>query len=155
MAPVELTETFPLPHANDALRIDRLARIARLMDSVIRLPGTRIRIGLDAVFGLVPGLGDALTLMPSVYIIGSARQMGAPSPLLARMAGNAAIDAVLGTVPLIGDIFDAGFKSNLRNVELLQEHLNELQQKRPPGSGGQFSAISDPDQPTSSRPEKK
>lgn len=125
MAPTELTETFPLPDAVDATRIDRLERIATLMDSAIGIPGTRLRIGLDSIVGLVPGIGDTLALAPSAYIIGSAWQMGVPKRRLARMAANTGIDLVIGSIPLLGDIFDVGYKANLKNVAILRDHVSQ------------------------------
>lgn len=116
-------ETAPRRPLTDQTRIARLDRLANLMDRAVRLPGTRIRIGLDSIVGLVPGVGDALALLPAVYIIGSAWQMGMPGRGIARMAANTAIDTAIGSVPLVGDIFDVGFKSNARNVALLKEHL--------------------------------
>lgn len=101
----------------------KLERMARLMDKSIRVPVIGYRIGLDGVVGLVPGVGDVLTLGPALYILYKARQIGVPAPVLVRMAGNTGIDAVLGSVPLIGDVFDMVYKSNLRNVGLVRQHL--------------------------------
>lgn len=103
--------------------IDDLERLADLMDSRFRIPGTGIRFGFDAVLGLVPGIGDGLVTVPGVYILVRAHRMGAPFLLLARMALNLAIDLVVGTIPLVGDIFDIGFRANRRNVALLRRHF--------------------------------
>ena len=103
--------------------IAQLDRLAYRMDSLFRVPGTRIRVGLDSILGLVPGIGDALALAPAGYILWKARQHGAPRRTLARMAVNTGIDTVVGSIPLIGDLFDVGFKANRRNVALLREHL--------------------------------
>ena len=103
--------------------IDHLDRLAQRMDSLFRLPGTRIRIGLDSLLGLIPGVGDVAALMPAGYIILRAHRMGASRPVLARMAVNTGIDTVVGSIPLIGDIFDVGYKANRRNVALLRRHL--------------------------------
>ncbi|MFX4223217.1 MAG: DUF4112 domain-containing protein [Thalassobaculum sp.] len=103
--------------------IDDLERLADLMDSRFRIPGTGIRFGVDAVLGLVPGIGDGLVTVPGVYILVRAHRMGAPFLLLARMALNLAIDLVVGTIPLVGDIFDIGFRANRRNVALLRRHF--------------------------------
>ena len=103
--------------------IAQLDRLAYRMDSLFRVPGTQIRIGLDSILGLVPGIGDALALAPAGYILYKARQHGAPRRMLARMAFNTGLDAVVGTIPLIGDLFDVGFKANRRNVALLRKHL--------------------------------
>jgi hypothetical protein len=97
--------------------------LARLMDSVFWIPGMRVRFGLDAVIGLIPGLGDTLTSFVSLYILKVASLAGVPRVTLVRMALNIAIDYVVGTVPLVGDVFDVYWKANLKNVELLQRHL--------------------------------
>ena len=104
-------------------RLARLRWLARLMDAQFGLPGTRFRFGADALIGLAPGVGDALTGLLSLYIVWEARNLGAPPPLLARMLGNVAIDVAGGAVPVLGDLFDATFKANLRNVALLEDWL--------------------------------
>ena len=94
--------------------------LARLLDTAIRIPGTNIRLGLDAVLGLIPGAGDAVGALLSSYIILAAARQGAPRAVLLRMIGNVAIDSVVGAVPVLGDIFDVAFKSNARNAALLE-----------------------------------
>ena len=101
----------------------RLRKLAVTMDSAFKVPGTRIRLGWDAILGFVPVVGDVLTLAPSAYILKEAHRMGAPKPLLARMGLNTGIDLVLGAIPLVGDIFDIGWQSKTRNVNLLHRHL--------------------------------
>jgi hypothetical protein len=96
--------------------------LARWMDSVFVIPGTGIRFGLDALVGLIPGLGDTLTSFVSLYILKVASLRGVPRVVLARMALNIAIDYLLGTVPVVGDAFDIYWKANLKNVELLRRH---------------------------------
>src|SRR5215217_983180 len=96
-------------------RIARLRRLAVLLDSAIRLPGG-FRIGADGLIGLAPGVGDALTTALAAYIVYEASQLGLPRHKLWRMAGNVAIDSVVGAVPLLGDLFDVVFKANLRNL---------------------------------------
>ena len=107
----------------DAEKIANLRKVAVRMDSAFRVPGTGIRFGWDSILGLVPGVGDALAFLPSVHIMHQSHRMGAPKPLLARMALNTGIDLAIGSVPLIGDIFDIGWKSKLKNVDLLEQHL--------------------------------
>ena len=97
--------------------------LARLMDSLFSIPGTRIRFGLDAIIGLIPGLGDTLTSFVSLYILKVASRFGVPRVTLVRMAGNIAIDYMVGIVPLMGDVFDVYWKANLKNVELLKRHM--------------------------------
>ena len=96
--------------------------LARWMDSVFEIPGTRIRFGLDAIIGLVPGLGDLITSVVSLYILRVASRRGVPRITLVRMASNIAVDYVLGSVPVVGDAFDVYWKANLKNVELLRRH---------------------------------
>ena len=97
--------------------------LAKLLDEAIRLPGTNIRVGLDAVLGLIPGAGDVAGALLSGVVLMRAAGLGAPSPVLARMVGNVAIDALVGAVPLLGDLFDIGWKANTRNVRLLERYL--------------------------------
>lgn len=105
---------------------DRLARartLTNLLDTAVRVPGTSFRFGLDPVLGLVPGLGDVAGAALGGYVVLLASQLGAPSAVLVRMLGNIAIDTVGGTLPVVGDLFDAGWKSNSRNLALLERHL--------------------------------
>lgn len=113
----------------DALR--RLDRLAKLMDGQFKLPVVRYRIGLDPILGLVPGGGDWVAWVAAAYILWGAARIGAPTYLVLRMAGNVATDLILGSVPLIGDIFDATFKCNRRNVDLLLDFYDFE-----PGEGG-------------------
>ena len=107
----------------DAVR-RRLARIAWLLDNSIPLPGVKFRIGLDAILGLIPGLGDIIGVVFSSYIVREAARLGAPPSVLARMAWNVAIEGIVGMVPFLGDVFDAAWKANQRNYQLLEEHLD-------------------------------
>lgn len=106
-------------------RLDHLERLANRMDRAFRVPGTRFRFGWDSILGLVPGIGDTLALTPAAYILWQARQIGAPKRLQARMLANTGFDWVVGLVPLVGDIFDIGVKSNSRNVALLRVHMQK------------------------------
>jgi hypothetical protein len=101
----------------------RLGRLAWLLDSSIELPGTRFRIGLDAILGLIPGLGDLLGVLASGYIVREAARLGAPPSVLTRMAFNVAIEGLVGLIPIFGDVFDAVWKANQRNYALLEEHM--------------------------------
>jgi Domain of unknown function (DUF4112) len=103
-------------------RLERLRRLARLLDTAIPVPGTRWTIGLDPILGLVPGVGDALGAMLSLYIVVQAGRSGVSGPVLVRMLANLAIDAVGGAVPVVGDLFDAGWKANVMNVRLLEAY---------------------------------
>lgn len=109
--------------APGGVHADRVRALARLLDAAVRVPGTNLRFGLDAVLGLVPGVGDLAGAAASGYIVLAAARLGAPAAVLLRMLLNAAIDAVVGTVPLLGDLFDFGWRANTRNVALLERHL--------------------------------
>ena len=104
-------------------RLRRLSGIARLMDTAIGIPGTRIRFGADSVFGLIPLVGDAGGALVGLYIVNEARKLGLPPAKLTRMLGNVAADSVLGSVPLAGDVFDLFFKSHRRNVKMILDHF--------------------------------
>ena len=102
----------------------RLAHIAWLLDNSIPLPGFSFRIGLDAILGLIPGIGDVLGVLLSTYIVRESARLGAPPSLLTRMAFNVALDGIVGLVPFLGDVFDAAWKANQRNFALLEAHLD-------------------------------
>ncbi|CUH75639.1 DUF4112 domain-containing protein [Tropicibacter naphthalenivorans] len=115
-----------LPAAEAAARLARIENLAAKLDRAYRIPGTGIRLGWDSILGLVPGVGDALALAPALWIIQQAHSLGARKRVLARMGVNTAIDSVIGSVPLLGDLFDVGFKSNQRNVALLRDELSRI-----------------------------
>jgi hypothetical protein len=108
-------------------KITRLRQFSRLLDSAIAIPGTGYRFGLDPIIGLVPGGGDTVGLMLSAYILYEAAQLGAPKGTLGQMAFNILLETLAGTVPVLGDIFDATWKANIRNVRLLEDHLNVVE----------------------------
>jgi hypothetical protein len=121
-------ETIPeAPHARRqserAREMERLERLGHALDARWRVPGTGFRVGLDGVIGLIPGIGDTLAAIPSGYMILRGWQLGARRRTLARMAVNTGVDYVIGTIPLVGDLFDFGFKGNLRNIRLLREEF--------------------------------
>lgn len=103
----------------------RVRTVATLMDSRFTLPGTNVRVGLDAVLGLVPVVGDMAGQLVSVYLITEARRLGVPNPVLGRMIANTMVDALVGSIPIVGDVFDALFKANVRNLALLVRHLEQ------------------------------
>ncbi len=109
------------PSREDA--IARITLVARLLDSAFLIPGLNRRVGFDAVLGLVPGVGDALSAALASYIIWEARQLGLPRWKIARMIGNVAMDTAIGAIPLAGDVFDVFFKANQRNLRIIHEHL--------------------------------
>ena len=110
---------------------ERLNWLAWLLDSSIPIPGTRLTIGLDALIGLFPVIGDAVGVVLSSYIVREAAALGAPRSILARMAFNVALEGLVGVIPLAGDLFDAAFKANRRNVRLLRRHLERHGGLRP------------------------
>ncbi len=104
------------------IKIDEsLERLGWLMDDLIRIPGLNWRIGLDALVGLIPGFGDTATSLVSFYILVSAVRYRVPKVTLLRMGLNLAIDYLVGSLPVVGDLFDAWWKSNQMNVELLSK----------------------------------
>lgn len=109
--------------SNPGIVDPELELLARWMDNVFEIPGTRIRLGLDPILGLLPGIGDLLTTLVSLYILGAARRYGVPRVTQLRMAANIALDMALGSVPVLGDMFDVFWKSNVKNVALLQRHV--------------------------------
>jgi hypothetical protein len=106
-----------------AERIARLDALATLLDTAFILPGTNVRFGFDALIGLIPGIGDAITTAISLYIVREAHQLGAPFHVIVRMLANVALDGFVGAVPVVGDAFDVMWRANRRNVRLLREWL--------------------------------
>jgi hypothetical protein len=104
-------------------KIERLRRLAWLIDAAGRLPGTRFRFGLNSAIGLAPGAGDAVLTLISLYIVYEAVQLGLPRAKIIRMLMNVAVEAGLGVVPLLGDLLDVVWKANLRNVAIIDEHF--------------------------------
>ena len=103
--------------------MERLEALANLLDSAVVIPGTNITVGLDALVGLLPGIGDTITTLVSLWIVKEAHGMGVPRHIVARMIGNVAVDGVVGAVPVLGDAFDIMWRSNRRNMKLLREHF--------------------------------
>jgi hypothetical protein len=113
--------TIAASPGSDAAVLAEIDNLAGWLDSRWSIPGTSWRFGLDAVIGLVPGIGDALTTLLSLYIVALGVRAGASPGTLVRMLANVALDALVGAVPLIGDIADVAFKANRRNLALLRE----------------------------------
>jgi hypothetical protein len=114
--PVQVT----LRDSDDARRVRLLARV---LDSAIRIPGTGISFGLDSIVGLVPGAGDVASALMSGYIVLASARMGVPPSVVTKMILNLGVDTLVGSVPVLGDLFDVGFRANLRNAALLDRHL--------------------------------
>jgi hypothetical protein len=119
-------QTPPLPP-----ELRYLDQLTRLMDSAFRIPGTRFRFGLDPLIGLIPGLGEGVSLVISGGLVLAMVRHGISGPLLLRMVGNLALDAAVGLVPVLGDLFDVGFKANRRNLHLLLEHHRQGKPRKP------------------------
>lgn len=102
---------------------DRLDTLARLLDSAVRVPGTNVRVGADALLNLVPGVGTLASKGLSSYLIWEARRLGVPTGLLLRMVGNVGVDLVLSAIPVVGWLGDVFYRSNERNMALLRAHL--------------------------------
>jgi uncharacterized protein DUF4112 len=124
--------TIPLD-AGMRQSLARLEALARLMDGAFVVPGTAIRFGLDGIIGLIPVAGDVIAGLVSTYLIWEARQLGAPSWLIARMLVNAFLDTTVGSIPVVGDAFDVLFRANMKNMALLRRHLEKKGFTRPVG----------------------
>jgi hypothetical protein len=106
----------------DPSRLVQLRRWAVLLDSAFKVPGLPVRFGLDALVGLIPGVGELTTPAFTMLLLFTGLRLRVPVVVLARMALNAGVDALIGLVPVLGDITDVGWKANLRNLELLERH---------------------------------
>lgn len=120
-------------------RLTRLRRLSRVLDAQWSIPGTRYRVGLDGLMGLIPGVGDAAGALLSTYILYEAMRLGAPRWVLLRMAANIGLETVVGALPVVGDLFDVAWKANTKNVALLQAALAarrtaSVRQEPPTGS---------------------
>ena len=104
-------------------RLKRIKTIAWAVDGVFRIPGTKFRFGLNSVIGATPAAGDVVLAGISLYIVNEARKLGLPKEKIARMLANIGVEAAAGAVPLLGTLFDMGFKANLRNIAIIEEHL--------------------------------
>ena len=104
----------------------RLGALSRLLDSAVRVPGTNIRFGADALLNLIPGVGLLTSKGLSAYLIWEARRLGVPTGTLLRMVGNIGVDFAISAVPLVGWVGDVFFRSNLRNMALLHDHLDRV-----------------------------
>jgi hypothetical protein len=104
----------------------RLRRIAKLMDSQVRVPGIGLRIGADAVLGLMPGVGDIITGVIGAYLIYEAQRLGIPRSAVLRMVANIAVDTAIGAIPVAGDIWDFFFRANDRNMQILARYIGGL-----------------------------
>jgi uncharacterized membrane protein len=104
---------------------EQVRRAAHVLDNLFRVPGTRRRFGVDALIGLVPGVGDAAGLALSSAVILQAIRLGARGATVGRMVLYAGLDALIGTIPIVGSVFDFAFKANSRNIALLERHTTD------------------------------
>lgn len=121
-----------MAHPEQSLR--RLDKLAALLDARWHIPGTGIGFGLDALIGLIPGIGDAITALISLYLIGEAKTAGASSKTIGKMLMNVGVEFVVGLVPVVGDLFDIGWRANQRNMALLRDEIAPP----PPDIAGSF-----------------
>ena len=112
-----------MSQADKEAMLARLRSLSQLLDNAFEIPIINYRIGLDAIIGLVPGFGDAAGALISGYIVYEAARMNAPRSVLAQMVMNVALEFIIGSIPVIGDLFDAMFKANIRNMRLLEGAL--------------------------------
>lgn len=112
-----------LPASVDQAAVDRMRLVAKLLDDAVRIPGTDYRIGLDPIMGAAPIAGDVVTGLISLYIVAESARLGVSYQTLLKMLLNVSIDVGSGSIPVVGTIFDAAFKSNKRNVKLLVDEL--------------------------------
>lgn len=108
---------------NDEARLRRLKDLAHWMDDLFIIPGLRYRVGLDGIFGLIPGVGDFIGFAVSTFFIFTAAQMKASKVVLVRMFVNVLIESVIGLIPFVGDAFDFVWKANAKNLRLLEKNL--------------------------------
>ena len=114
-----------LKHEMEASQLAQLESLAKLMDAQFNIPLLPIPIGLDTIIGLIPGVGDTISLGVAGYIVAGAHRLDMPKTHLSRMGGNIFIDWLIGLVPVIGDLFDVGWRGNIRNVKIAREHLED------------------------------
>lgn len=112
-------------HEAEATQLMRLESLADLMDTRFKVPFLPIPIGLDTIVGLIPGIGDTISLGVSGFIVAGSHRLDVPKRHLTLMGGNMAIDWIIGLIPIIGDLFDIGWKGNIRNVKIARAHLEK------------------------------
>ena len=105
--------------------LKRIDMLAKLFDTAFIMPGTNIRFGVEAILRLVPGIGDAAASALSCYLLYEAHRLDVPTHVFGRLVANVAIEGVVGAIPVLGDLFDVGFRANRRNVKILKEYFEE------------------------------
>ncbi|MGM0448377.1 MAG: DUF4112 domain-containing protein [Methanobacteriota archaeon] len=120
----EATERIArLPESVDRTAVKRVLIVAYVLDEGVRVPGLGYRVGVDPLLGILPGAGDVLTGGISLYIVAEAARLGVSYTTLLRMIANVSLDVLVGTVPVVGDLFDVAWKANTRNFDLMVEAL--------------------------------
>jgi hypothetical protein len=109
----------------NATRLRRIERLTEILDTAFEVPGTKVRVGLDTLIGLLPVAGDTATALVSFYIVYEARKMGISRAATVKMLANIGIDSLVGMVPLAGDLFDLAFKANVRNLKVIRAELEK------------------------------
>ena len=104
---------------------EQVRHLAWILDSAYEIPGTKFRVGIDPLIGLIPILGELISVAIGGYIIMLATRIGIPRPILLRMMANLAIDAVLGAIPIVGDVLDAAWRANAKNAKLLDQAMTD------------------------------
>lgn len=133
-----MASTSPAPRRDPRAPRDELAStrwVAWLLDDVVRVPGTSFGVGLDAIVGLVPGIGDGVGTVLSGVVLTQAVRQGVPIPVLLQMIGNLGVDALLGLVPGVGDVADAAHRANRKNMKLLQAAVADPARTRRTSTG--------------------
>jgi hypothetical protein len=120
---IKISDKETLEWSSSEKPTESLESLAHWLDSVFEIPGIGVRFGLDALLGLLPGVGDTASALASVYILQAATKYGVPRITLARMTLNIGIDLLVGAIPVVGDLFDVYWKANQKNVELLRRHF--------------------------------
>ncbi len=126
----KLTPIAASSHEAQRLQLARLRTVSDLWDRAFGIPGTKWRLGLESLVGLLPVGGDVVGLGISIYILWQVVQFNLPKTILLRMVFNIAVDALVGAVPILGDLFDITWKANTKNVNLLESHLQEPSKSR-------------------------
>ena len=114
-----------LDHNDRETIIQSVEKLARLMDSRFNIPGIPVKLGLDTIIGLIPGIGDTIGLGISGYIIAQSKRIGVSQTTIYKMVANVLIDWLIGIIPILGDLFDWGWQANNRNARLLRRHFEK------------------------------
>ena len=126
MEPVQRPRPMGLPVGRDAAAVrQRIEAMERMLERGFVVPGVNLPVGLDAVVGLIPVVGDVITAAMGAYIVWEASNLGLPKWKLWRMAGNVLFDSAVGAIPVAGDVFDVMFRSNSRNLKIVKRHLDK------------------------------